>query len=595
MTEERQDKRERLDKIVKSRIKGLGLDALFHQVDLSKKDEEQAVSNKQRPSAEEMRLIERLKRGLPAKMGKAITSKASVKLVLDIGSASVKLVELRRSKDKILLSKAVYLPIPHMVTTSPEKLEKFLLDTLAQIIDFKTIKKSFVSTILPRSKAVVKFLSFPTQEGAEVKKMLEFEAEHHLPFPLSEAEMDYQIIKRQPNDTKLILVAIKKDEISTHLSLLDKLGIKPDTIELSALAVYNSLLPYLPKEGVFLEINIGAAYTDINIIKDAAISFTRGINWGSHQLTLSLSQALNVSFEDAEKIKKENGICLSKKVSDPTKKSISEMAVAWADNLANEINRTISSFQLEKGLVSIKQIVLGGGGSRLINLNEYLKDKLKTKVSLQQACKDVEFEYAAENYNRYSRELNLLLGLAWRGFGSGQLELNLLPEKIKYSRQLKKQKARRLAYAAALTIAAALLLLLPAGIMKLRDKQINRLDKALKELRPAASVVQDLKEKIQTIEDYTSTKQSCMEILREISIIISPDITINSFIFEKNESVILAGSASSHASAVNLSKTLGESSLFAGAKLRHTRKKGIPGKQDVDFEIVCNLIKPEAR
>ena len=55
----------------------------------------------------------------------------------------------------------------------------------------------------------------------------------------------------------------------------------------------------------------------------------------------------------------------------------------------------------------------------LLNLNEYLRDKLRTKVTIQEANRDIEFEYPAENYNKYSRELNLLLGLVWIGFGFG--------------------------------------------------------------------------------------------------------------------------------------------------------------------------------
>jgi type IV pilus assembly protein PilM len=595
MIEEHKEKPERLDKVVKSRIKGLGLDALFHQVDVSKKDEGQATIDKHPPSAEEAHLIERLKRGLPSKMGKMIFSKTSVKVVLDIGTSSVKLVELSRSKHKILLSKVIYLPIPHIITTTTEKLEKFLLEALSQAIDVKTIKRSFICTLLPRGKAIVKFINLPTQETGEIKRMLEFEAEHHLPFPSSEVEMDYHIIKKGANNTKLVLVAIKKDEILSHLSLLEKLGIKPDTIDLSALALYNSAIPYLPKTGTFLQINIGATYTDINIIKDGALSFSRGVNWGSTELTSSLSNSLNVGFDDAEKIKKENGILLSKKFTDPTKKLISNMAVSWADNLINEINRTISSCQLEQGILEIKHIILSGGGSRLSNLNEYLRDKLKLKITIQEVYKDIEFQYPAESYNKYCRELNLLLGLAWRGFGSGQFELNLLPEKIKYSRELKKQKIKRLVSLSTTVLLTAFLLLLPAWIMKFRDSQIKRLGQTLEQLKPSLVVVQDLKDKIQTIEDYTSTKQSCMEILREISIIISSDVTINSFAFEKNESLTLIGSAQSHASAVNLSKTLSESQFFESAKLKYTRKKDIPGKEEVDFEIICSLNKPEVK
>jgi len=70
--------------------------------------------------------------------------------------------------------------------------------------------------------------------------------------------------------------------------------------------------------------------------------------------------------------------------------------------------------------------------------------------------------------------------------------------------------------------------------------------------------------------------------------IVSYDIIIKSFSFNKNDAVILIGEAQSHASAVNLSRAFRDSPLFASAKLKYTRKKDRL-KENVDFEIICQL------
>ena len=68
---------------------------------------------------------------------------------------------------------------------------------------------------------------------------------------------------------------------------------------------------------------------------------------------------------------------------------------------------------------------------------------------------------------------------------------------------------------------------------------------------------------------------------------------IEAFSFEKNESVILTGSAQSHKSVLDFSKSLNDSRLFDSAKIRYTRKKGGPTSQEVTFEIICSLSNKE--
>jgi hypothetical protein len=114
------------------------------------------------------------------------------------------------------------------------------------------------------------------------------------------------------------------------------------------------------------------------------------------------------------------------------------------------------------------------------------------------------------------------------------------------------------------------------------------MDQTIARLEPKATRISALSDKVRTIEDYRSIARSCIEVLREISLLVSLDISINQFTFEQNEHVILTGEAESHVSVVNLSRAIRESGLFEDAVLRYTRKKDRLEK-NVDFEIVCKL------
>jgi type IV pilus assembly protein PilM len=600
MDDNEQEKQKKLNDVVRSKIKGLGLDALFHQVDVTKKDERAPDSSVNGIPDENQSFPRLLSRPL-LKQAAGCLSAASVVMqamllrkknsavIFDIGTSAIKIAVFSAAKNAVLLRNAFLITIPHLISASHEKQRAFVQESLRNALGALPREKPLISTILPRSAAIVKFLTLPTLHKEEIKKMLDFEAEQHLPFPPADVEMDYQILAKNPPGSDIILAAIKRADISKHLALFDTLGIHPDIVTISSLALYNAGRLHCPSHGVSAQVHIGATFTDINIIQDGVLRFSRSLHWGGKNLTLRLAADLHINFDNAEKIKKENGILLTKKSGHQTQLIISDNARAWAAELSTEIKRTIESFQLTIGASDPAQIRLSGGASRLINLNECLRETLRTKIIIEKPLPGYVASTAAEAYDKYFLEMHPLFGV---NTGNG-LELNLLPQTIKHSQALRRLRIKQGIIAVVSMVTALGAIALPSWILSRRTDRIAALDKELAALKPQFVEAQDLKDKIKTIEEYISTKNSCMEILREMSIIIPYDVTINRFAFEKNDSITMSGIAQSHASVVTLSLKLNESPLFESAKIIYTRKKDIPGEEIVDFEIFCGLNNTE--
>ena len=229
MTDKNKDE---INDIVKSKIKGLGLDALFHQVDISQKDEQKnKTKNPNNPQAE-IHLIKKISQGALFKyknlfaeiiddlLANLNAKKTDNRIIFDIGSNSIKILILRYEKQNIILHNAIFIPIPHIVTTTQEKLNNFIKKSIIPISRSPLFRNSKLSTILSRSTMIVKFISLPTIQKNEIEKMLSFEAEQYIPFPLSEIEMDYHIISEEAPESKIILIAAKKTLIKNHLNLI---------------------------------------------------------------------------------------------------------------------------------------------------------------------------------------------------------------------------------------------------------------------------------------------------------------------------------------------------------------------------------------
>ncbi|MCP4650980.1 MAG: type IV pilus assembly protein PilM [PVC group bacterium] len=610
MSDKNKTNQEHLDKVVRSRIKGLGLDALFHQVDKSKKDENHPpVTTPDFLFSEGKTLAGHLKKGLSLNQIKtlpsslygyccqAISQEAPYNLIIDFGSRNLKILEIKKEKENFILTNVVCISIPYLVSnTTEEKMFAFIHESIHQNISSDILEKAHLTTLIPRSKVVIKLIDLPTQNDNEIDKMIEFEAERHLPFPLSDIEIDYQILAKKESRTQVIVAAIKKEDIAKHLRLLKTVNLHPHSIAVSALSLYNSIVNSLPFEGVHMQLNIGAEYCDMNIIKDKQLILSRGIHWGSENLTLDLSRKFNIEFENAEKIKKDNGIVLTKKQNTKTKKTISDITKAWADKLLNEIKRTTESMQLEHGITTLDQIILSGGGSRIINLNDYLRDSLKTKITNQKMPVEIQALPQIAKHEQCFPEFATSLGIIIpESENFNPLKLNLLPRKIKQELTHKKRKTQISVLAGIITGITAISLLVPTMFVGYRESIIKNLDVKIAELKPALDSAQKLRDKIQSIEGYISVKNSCMEVVREISILVPYDITLDSFAFERNNSSVCTGIAQAHSSVVKFSQRLNESSFFENAKIIYTKKKDIPGKEIVDFEIICELNKLEAK
>ena len=591
---DKNNKKEELKKIVRSRIKGLGLDALFHQVDVSKKDE--LSEKKEAVSEEDKRLLERLKRiDFPKKkrlislaiqyIKEYLTPFSGNRLIIDIGESSIKAIEAKEVKNKIIIMSLFYKSIPYLLRENSVKKEEFVKETLEELASFSSSKD--IISIIPSAKVILKFLTLPTTGEKEIRKMLEFEIKDLLPLPTEMMEIDWQVIKQKEGKSTVILTAIKKEEIEHHLNFLGKLKIVPSKIEVSSIALYNSLDLDKERKHNIIQVSIGEKNTEINILREGELILSRCLEWGSKDLTYSIAESLNLSFDNAEKIKKENGIVLSRKEKNSTSKTVSYNACRWVDYLVEEIKRSLTYLKVkENSPLDIDKLILSGGGANLINISDYLKEKLKMRISFLKPPQYIEIAPNQNLYNKYPLEFAPLMGGVLEKKESCFIKINLLPQRLKSSFRMEKTRTKLILLLCIMLGIVISLLMSTSIILNKKRNKIKAQKQKIEALSLKVKNVQQLKEKIRNIQSYISLEKSCMEVLREISLIATSDITINKFLFEKDRMVILEGEASSHSSVVNFSKNLSESTLFENAQIKYTKRKERL-KEKVVFEITC--------
>lgn len=248
-------------------------------------------------------------------MGLLGKSAPSAVVGLDIGSELIKVAEAKLAKDGIQITGLGITPTPpgtldNSVVTDPQALGA----AIKQLLKDSGIKtKHVVSSIPGQSSVVVRVIEVPKMTRDELAETMKWEVERHVPFAPTEIVMDFAPIEKPgalpdaPNMEVLLAVA-QQDAVNTHVQTLFAAGLEPIAIDVQPLAVSRALIDIAEENApsTVAVVNIGASSTDVGVFESGLLAFPgpplpiAGIN-----LTRAISEALGVTEEEAEMLKKE--------------------------------------------------------------------------------------------------------------------------------------------------------------------------------------------------------------------------------------------------------------------------------------------------
>jgi type IV pilus assembly protein PilM len=156
------------------------------------------------------------------------------------------------------------------------------------------------------------------------------------------------------------------------------------------------------KEGEAVALlNIGAKYTNLNIVEDGVSKFSRDIPLGGIAITRDIQRDFNVTFPEAEKLKREFGsiIIESEEVvltRIPTKEDKRVKIFSAISNtlskLVMEVRRAFDFYEASSKKKSIGKVVISGGGAKLKNMDKFINERLRVPVEFNNPFASIEVE-----------------------------------------------------------------------------------------------------------------------------------------------------------------------------------------------------------
>ena len=337
---------------------------------------------------------------------------------LDIGSSSVKAVELQKKGNSVQLMSLGYENLQPDTIVDGQIMElNNVSNVIASIFNEHTIKTSRVAASVSGHSVIVKNIVLPQMSEEELQESFSWHAEEHIPFDIADVNLDYQVTGNSSDALHVLMAACKSDKIANVKQAIQLAGKQPVIIDVDAFALQNCYeLNYQPKAGqVVALLNIGAATMNINILNGARSVFARDASVGGSQYTSLLQKELGLTFEQAEAVKR--GMPLPENV-EP--RPIQPIIETVSDILALEVKKTMDFYRAtaEVGGETIQKILVAGGGSKLPGLADYLGKRFEIPVEVFDPFKQIEVDarkFDPEYMREVIPEMAVAVGLALRG------------------------------------------------------------------------------------------------------------------------------------------------------------------------------------
>ena len=306
-------------------------------------------------------------------------------LGIDISSSVVKVLELGKKGDKYtVVAYAVEpLPINAVVESRIENIED-VASAIRRAVKRSRTKAKEAAVAVSANSTITRVLSYPaTLSEREMEEQILLEAESHIPYPLEEVRLDFEVLGPSSSDetaVDVLLAASRSENVDARTEVIEIAGLKPKLVDVEAYTVENAfslITSQLPLHGEGLTVavvDIGATVTTLHVLVDGKIVFTREQNFGGRMLTENIAQHYGMSNQDAGRAKKENNLPddYAAQVLDPFKHL-----------MTTTVTRSLQFFfSASSQYQSIDHILLAGGCASIQGVDAMIENDTDTATTI---------------------------------------------------------------------------------------------------------------------------------------------------------------------------------------------------------------------
>ena len=306
---------------------------------------------------------------------------------LDIGTSAVRAAEVDVKKNPPVLARFGQITLPSGAVRDGEIIdEQVVSDTLTELWGNARFKSKRVIVGVANQRIIVRQVEMPWMEASDLEAGLAFQVQDHLPIPVEDAILDFQILEEFPGEEnermmRVLLVAAQREMINSLVRTLKMAGLRPKTIDLVPFALIRTLalehrlqpevvdgadidgLDELEKDPGTAEaiVDIGAGITNIVVHEQGLPRFVRILVAGGDDITEALSTVMGSSYEEAEDLK-----ChlTPERTSEEAMRVVEERL----QTMVEEVRGSLEYYRAQTKSARLARVVLTGGGAQMPHL-----------------------------------------------------------------------------------------------------------------------------------------------------------------------------------------------------------------------------------
>jgi type IV pilus assembly protein PilM len=221
----------------------------------------------------------------------------------------------------------------------------------------------------------------------QLANAIRFRAYETLPIPIEEAMLDYHVVEEANTPDRVLLAVAYRDLVdrfaqTCSAAKIDLVGIDIEAFALLRAVGGEPLQPGERAEAARVAVSIGHDRTTVAVSDGRVCEFTRVLDWGGARVTAAIQRALDVSTEEAEKMKRSLNLSAttSDGPADERTTKAAEAARREVNGLARELASSLHFYQDQGDSLGFAEIIVTGGSAHLQGLAEQLEELIGISV-----------------------------------------------------------------------------------------------------------------------------------------------------------------------------------------------------------------------
>ncbi|MEY2506004.1 MAG: type pilus assembly protein PilM [Verrucomicrobiota bacterium] len=309
------------------------------------------------------------------------------------------------------------------------------------------IKGGPVNYATAAQSVFARFVKLPAVEEEKIERIIAFEAQQNVPFPIDEVVWDYQLVGGGTDEQiQVVLVAIKADLLEAVNATVESTGLRTSVVCVATMALYNAFrYNYSDLAGCSLLVDIGARTTNLLFIEPGKI-FSRSVAIGGASVSSAIAKEFNEPIVAAEYRKKQGGFVslggAYAEAADPEVARVSKIVRGTMTRLHAEMMRSISHYRAQQQGNAPDRLYLCGGSTSTPYMREFFQEKLQVPVEFFNPLRNVAVSESvdAAEVARAAHLLGELTGLALRRATTCPMELNLRPQSVVRRQEMERRR-----------------------------------------------------------------------------------------------------------------------------------------------------------